>query len=104
MLTDWRLAVSRAIRDLVIAPWFETTARIRAGQYKRVCYLSMAFLIGRLLEDAISNLGPDATVHAAFAEFDAAYAALLTDEPDAALGTPGLARLSAAFLAPTFTG
>src|SRR3546814_3130472 len=43
-LTDWRLAVSRAIRDLVIAPWFETTARIRAGQYKRVCYLSMEFL------------------------------------------------------------
>ena len=97
-LTDWRLAVSRAIRDLVIAPWFETTARIRAGQYKRVCYLSMEFLIGRLLEDAIANLGLDETVHAAIAEFDVDYAALLTDEPDAALGNGGLGRLAACFL------
>jgi starch phosphorylase len=97
-LTDWRLAVSRAIRDLVIAPWFETTARIRAGQYKRVCYLSMEFLIGRLLEDAIANLGLDETVRSAVAEFDVDYAALLTDEPDAALGNGGLGRLAACFL------
>lgn len=97
-LTDWRLAVSRAIRDLVIAPWFETTARIRAGQYKRVCYLSMEFLIGRLLEDAIANLGLDETVRSVVAEFDVNYAALLTDEPDAALGNGGLGRLAACFL------
>ena len=97
-LTDWRLAVSRAIRDLVIAPWFETTARIRAGQYKRVYYLSMEFLIGRLLEDAIANLGLDETVRKVVSEFDVDYAALLTDEPDAALGNGGLGRLAACFL------
>ncbi|MGF1610871.1 MAG: glycogen/starch/alpha-glucan phosphorylase [Kiloniellales bacterium] len=97
-LTDWRFAVSRAVRDLVIAPWFETTARIRAADYKRVCYLSMEFLIGRLLEDAIANLGLDETVRSVVAEFDVDYAALLNDEPDAALGNGGLGRLAACFL------
>jgi len=97
-MTDWRLAVSRAIRDLVIAPWFETTARIRAGQYKRVCYLSMEFLIGRLLEDAIANLGLDETVRKVVGEFGVDYGTLLTDEPDAALGNGGLGRLAACFL------
>ncbi len=97
-LTDWRLAVSRAIRDLVIAPWFETTERVRAGGSKRVCYLSMEFLIGRLLEDAIDNLGLGEMVHRVVAEFDVDYAALLTDEPDAALGNGGLGRLAACFL------
>src|SRR3546814_3535577 len=58
----------------------------------------MEFLIGRLLEDAIVNLGLDETVHAAVAEFDVDYAALLTDEPDAALGNGGLGRLAACFL------
>jgi starch phosphorylase len=97
-LTDWRFAVSRAVRDLVIAPWFETTARIRAEDYRRVCYLSMEFLIGRLLEDAIANLGLDETVQSVVAEFDVDYVALLTDEPDAALGNGGLGRLAACFL------
>jgi starch phosphorylase len=97
-LSDWRLAVSRAIRDLVIAPWFETTERVRARRPKRVCYLSMEFLIGRLLEDAIDNLGLDETVHKVVAEFDVDYAALLLDEPDAALGNGGLGRLAACFL------
>ena len=97
-LTDWRMAVTRAIRDLVIAPWFETTERIRAERHKRVCYLSMEFLIGRLLEDAIANLGLDATVRKVVEGFDVDYAALLTDEPDAALGNGGLGRLAACFL------
>ncbi len=97
-LTDWRLAVSRAIRDLVIAPWFETTERIRAQRHKRVYYLSMEFLIGRLLEDAIDNLGLDETLRSLVAEFDIDYTALLADEPDAALGNGGLGRLAACFL------
>src|SRR3546814_7290470 len=58
----------------------------------------MEFLIGRRLEDACANLGLDETVPAAVAEFDVDYAALLTDEPDAALGNGGLGRLAACFL------
>ena len=97
-LTDWRMAVTRAIRDLVIAPWFETTERVRAERHKRVCYLSMEFLIGRLLEDAIDNLGLDEMVHKVVEDFGVDYTALLTDEPDAALGNGGLGRLAACFL------
>lgn len=97
-LTDWRMAVTRAIRDLVIAPWFETTERVRAERPKRVCYLSMEFLIGRLLEDAIDNLGLDQMVREVVEAFDVDYDALLDDEPDAALGNGGLGRLAACFL------
>ena len=97
-LTDWRLAVSRAVRDLVIAPWFETTQRVYAEDRKRVYYLSMEFLVGRLLEDAVANLGLDEGLREIVGEFGVDYGALLTDEPDAALGNGGLGRLAACFL------
>ena len=97
-LTDWRLAVSRAIRDLVIAPWFETTRRVYAEDRKRVYYLSMEFLVGRLLEDAVANLGLDERLRAIVEELGVDYSALLADEPDAALGNGGLGRLAACFL------
>ena len=97
-LTDWRLAVSRAIRDLVIAPWFETTQRVYAEGRKRVYYLSMEFLIGRLLEDAVANLGLDERLREVVEGFGVDYRALIADEPDAALGNGGLGRLAACFL------
>ena len=97
-LTDWRLAVSRAIRDLVIAPWFETTQRVYAEDRRRVYYLSMEFLIGRLLEDAVANLGLDEQLRDIVEGFGVDYGALLADEPDAALGNGGLGRLAACFL------
>ena len=97
-LTDWRLAVSRAVRDLVIAPWFETTQRVHAEDRKRVYYLSMEYLIGRLLEDAVANLGLDERLRAIVENFGVEYHALLADEPDAALGNGGLGRLAACFL------
>ena len=97
-LTDWRLAASRAIRDLVIAPWFETTQRVYAEDRKRVYYLSIEFLIGRLLEDAVTNLGLDEELRDIVESFGVDYRAMLTDEPDAALGNGGLGRLAACFL------
>ena len=97
-LTDWRMAVSRAIRDLVIAPWFETTQRVYAEDRKRVYYLSMEFLIGRLLQDAVANLGLDERLRTVVEGFGVDYGALLADEPDAALGNGGLGRLAACFL------
>ena len=97
-LTDWRLAVSRAIRDLVIAPWFETTQRVHTEDRKRVYYLSMEFLIGRLLEDAVANLGLDERLRDIVEGFGVDYDALLAGEPDAALGNGGLGRLAACFL------
>jgi len=97
-LSDWRLALTHAIRDLVIAPWFDTTRRIYAENRKRVYYLSMEFLIGRLLEDAVDNLGLDETARAAMERFGLDYDRVIEDEPDAALGNGGLGRLAACFL------
>ena len=97
-LSDWRLALSRVVRDLVVDPWFETTRRVYAEKRKRVYYLSMEFLIGRLLEDAIANLGLDEAAREAMTGLGIDYDALLADEPDAALGNGGLGRLAACFL------
>lgn len=96
--SDWRLALSRAIRDKLVDPWFSTTQRVYAEQGKRVYYLSMEFLIGRLLHDAIHNLGLDDAAREAMQALDVDYDAVLSDEPDAALGNGGLGRLAACFL------
>ena len=96
--TDWRLAVARAVRDLVVAPWLETEQRVRAEGRKQVCYLSMEFLVGRLLGDAVANLGLDEELRDIVEGFGVDYDALLAGEPDAALGNGGLGRLAACFL------
>ena len=98
ILSDWRLALTHAIRDEVVSPWFDTTRRIYAEDRKRVYYLSMEFLIGRLLEDAIDNLGLGDAAQQAMARFGLDLAEVVRDEPDAALGNGGLGRLAACFL------
>ena len=85
-LTDWRLALSRAIRDLLVDPWFDTTRQVYGANRKRVYYLSMEFLIGRLLEDAINNLGLDEAARGAVEGIDVDYGALLQDERGAVCG------------------
>ncbi len=97
-VSDWRLALSRAIRDLLVDPWFATTGKVYGANRKRVYYLSMEFLIGRLLEDAIHNIGLEDQARCAVESFDVDYRALVADEPDAALGNGGLGRLAACFL------
>ena len=64
---DWRMALSYAIRDRIVEPWFASTRRTWAEDRKRVYYLSMEFLIGRILEDATINLGLRETAEAAMA-------------------------------------
>ncbi|MGB0669894.1 MAG: glycogen/starch/alpha-glucan phosphorylase [Rhodospirillales bacterium] len=97
-LADWRHAVSQAIRDRVVQTWMETARRIGAEGRKRVYYLSMEFLIGRLLEDAIVNLGLEDETRDALKSLGINYDTLVDDEPDAALGNGGLGRLAACFL------
>ncbi|MDT8345927.1 MAG: glycogen/starch/alpha-glucan phosphorylase, partial [Thermohalobaculum sp.] len=97
-LSDWRLALSRAIRDRIVDPWFATTRQVYARDLKRVYYLSMEFLIGRLLEDAVKNLGLEDAARAALAGLGVDLDAAMLDEPDAALGNGGLGRLAACFL------
>ena len=54
---DWFLAVAFATRDIVVERWIASTAAAYADGRKRVYYLSLEFLIGRLLYDAMTNLG-----------------------------------------------
>ena len=97
-VTDWRLALSLAIRDRIVDPWFASTRATYAKAGKRVYYLSMEFLIGRLLEDATVNLGLMDEVRAYFEGRGLDADAIMHDEPDAALGNGGLGRLAACFL------
>ncbi|MEM7641080.1 MAG: glycogen/starch/alpha-glucan phosphorylase [Pseudomonadota bacterium] len=97
-LYDWRMAVSHTVRDLIVEPWFAATHRTYEAQGKRVYYLSLEFLIGRILEDAMINLGLHQTMSDVLAEDGVSLAELVEDEPDAALGNGGLGRLAACFL------
>jgi starch phosphorylase len=95
---DWRMALSHALRDRIVGPWFNSTRRTWATGHKRVYYLSMEFLIGRILEDAAVNLGLYDEAAEVMAGFGQDLRALIEDEPDAALGNGGLGRLAACFM------
>ncbi len=95
---DWRMALSYAIRDRIVAPWFASTRRTWAEDRKRVYYLSMEFLIGRILEDATVNLGLRDAAEAVMQAEGQNFRAIIEDEPDAALGNGGLGRLAACFM------
>ncbi|SES20658.1 starch phosphorylase [Tranquillimonas rosea] len=95
---DWRLALSYAVRDRIVDPWFASTKAAYAKQSKRVYYLSMEFLIGRLLEDAIVNIGLLDEAGEAMNALGQDLTTVMLDEPDAALGNGGLGRLAACFL------
>ncbi len=97
-LYDWRMAVSHAVRDLIVDSWFAATRRTYEAQGKRVYYLSMEFLIGRILDDALVNLGLHDQISAVLADEGVALDDVIADEPDAALGNGGLGRLAACFL------
>src|SRR3569623_205882 len=62
---DWYMATALAVRDRMVDRWVETTRRTYADGEKRVYYLSLEFLIGRLLIDSLTNLGLIATCRTA---------------------------------------
>jgi len=95
---DWRMSLSLALRDLVVDPWFASTRRTYEAKAKRVYYLSMEFLIGRLIEDVVVNLRLDDVAKEAVESLGQTYGAVVYNEPDAALGNGGLGRLAACFL------
>jgi starch phosphorylase len=95
---DWRMALSHALRDRIVDVWFASTRRSYAAGAKRVYYLSMEFLIGRLLDDGLINLRMRDAAYEALTSFGCDPALVIGDEPDAALGNGGLGRLAACFL------
>ena len=54
---DWLAATIKVVRDRLVDCWIDSTRRAYENGDKRVYYLSMEFLIGRLMRDAFSNLG-----------------------------------------------
>jgi glycogen phosphorylase len=95
---DWLQASILAIRDRVIGAWMESTRKTYDEKGKRVYYLSLEFLIGRLLRDAVSNLGLMDELREALAGLEVNLDAIAALEPDAALGNGGLGRLAACFM------
>jgi starch phosphorylase len=95
---DWYIATALAARDRVVDRWVDTTRQTYSHSEKRVYYLSLEFLIGRLLTDSIDNLNMMAEFRAALTELGVDYEAVRAVEPDAALGNGGLGRLAACYM------
>ena len=95
---DWMFAVFQAVRDRVMNPWRETLQRAQDQDAKRVYYLSMEFLTGRALVNAMLATDMYDAVKQACEQLGADFDALIEIEPDAALGNGGLGRLAACFL------
>ncbi|TWI54834.1 starch phosphorylase [Pseudomonas duriflava] len=95
---DWFMATALATRDYIVDRWMSRTREAyRTGQ-KRVYYLSLEFLIGRLLIDSLSNLGILEEARRALADLGVDLERIRGLEPDAALGNGGLGRLAACFM------
>ena len=95
---DWLRATILTVRDRVIDQWMASSRETWRTSHKRVYYLSLEFLIGRLMRDAMSNIGVMEPVREALKNFNVDLGDLINLEPDAALGNGGLGRLAACFL------
>ncbi len=95
---DWFEAIALAARDHIVEHWMDHTRQIYRKGQKRVYYLSLEFLIGRLLYDSLSNLGLLDIAREALVDLGVDLERIRLLEPDAALGNGGLGRLAACFM------
>ncbi|KAA3450993.1 glycogen phosphorylase [Mesorhizobium sp. SARCC-RB16n] len=95
---DWLTASIKVVRDRVVDHWMQATKEAYDQQEKRVYYLSLEFLIGRLMRDAFSNLGLMENMREALSSLGVDLDIIAALEPDAALGNGGLGRLAACFM------
>ncbi|MER8637799.1 MULTISPECIES: glycogen/starch/alpha-glucan phosphorylase [unclassified Mesorhizobium] len=95
---DWLTASIKVVRDRIVDHWMQATQEAYAQQEKRVYYLSLEFLIGRLMRDAFSNLGLMDNMREALSSLGVDLDIIAALEPDAALGNGGLGRLAACFM------
>jgi len=91
-------AVVLSVRDQIVERWIKTQQQYYDADAKRVYYLSLEFLMGRLLNSYISNLGLMGQYSQSLDVFGLSYEDLLELEWDAGLGNGGLGRLAACFL------
>ena len=95
---DWLFAILYAVRDRVMDSWREALDAAQDRELKRVYYLSMEFLTGRMLTNALMAVGIYDDTKTACAQLGADFDALLDLEADPGLGNGGLGRLAACFL------
>jgi starch phosphorylase len=95
---DWYMATALAVRDRMVDGWMAGIEQAYRGEERRVYYLSLEFLVGRLLLDNLSALGLTEQVREALAGLDIDLERLARVEPDAALGNGGLGRLAACYM------
>ncbi len=95
---DWLTAAILVARDRITDKWMDSTRRTYSTGAKRVYYLSLEFLIGRLMRDAMTNIGIMDEMRHALASLGVDLDVIAEIEPDAALGNGGLGRLAACFM------
>jgi starch phosphorylase len=91
-------ALAMAIRERLIRDWLRTQEEYRRNGVKRVYYLSMEFLMGRLLRNILTNLGSYQECRLLLDDLGFSLEDLRELEPDMGLGNGGLGRLAACFL------
>lgn len=95
---DWFIATALAVRDRIVDRWINLTRATYQSGAKQVYYLSLEFLIGRLLRDNVCNLGLVGELRDALESLGVDPERVRVAEPDAALGNGGLGRLAACFM------
>ncbi|HLO13045.1 MAG TPA: glycogen/starch/alpha-glucan phosphorylase, partial [Pseudoneobacillus sp.] len=95
---DHYQTLGNMIREHVSRNWISTNEQYRTNKQKQVYYLSIEFLLGRLLKHNLLNLGLEKVVEESFFDLGIALADIEELEADAALGNGGLGRLAACFL------
>lgn len=91
-------AASESIRDTLLLDWANTQQKQTIHDGKRVYYLSLEFLMGRAMDNALINLNSRPTAKLALDTLGFNLEDVLEQEPDAGLGNGGLGRLAACFV------
>jgi starch phosphorylase len=91
-------SIAIAVRTRLMDKWLQTEARYRKTGTKKVYYLSLEFLMGRTLQNAVVNLDIEHEAREAIRELGMVLEDAYEQEYDAGLGNGGLGRLAACFL------
>ncbi|KOO46739.1 glycogen/starch/alpha-glucan phosphorylase [Priestia koreensis] len=97
-IQDQYHTLGNMVREYISSNWISTNERQRSTHSKQVYYLSIEFLLGRLLGQNLTNLGIREVVEAGLKELGICLEDIEEMEPDAGLGNGGLGRLAACFL------
>ncbi|MBR4893801.1 MAG: glycogen/starch/alpha-glucan phosphorylase, partial [Kiritimatiellae bacterium] len=95
---DQYTAFANVVRDRIIERWINTQEEYRSQNTKRVYYMSLEFLMGRLLGNNVINLKADQLCRESLKEYGIDWNDLRDYETDAGLGNGGLGRLAACYL------